>query len=399
MEFMMFDKITLKENMSEDEFREIFDPDSEYNSWYNVFDDKPIDGVNVRIHRGYKLDIRNIKCEFVKPYKIGQLYNSHLKIDGSWSKFDSGENFTGYSILEFHKNYQKISNILGFDIKDMKITYIEYGLNVLLKNSVPEYLRLLIDHTDSRMKDSGFRDEETKSFENTQRVIKFYDKSKELIRDKYTNKDLKSSCKQNNFLRFEMRRKKDDIKKFIGENNTFIFLLDPDIWEFLLNDLRRIYNHDIIKRKEFDDNLLIKSGKEHTKVLMILGKQFLEDNKLSISYDESMSDSVVSKRNKVYRDLSRLDFGDTNPRIIELDKAINIGITEISTKLHVDISKYNYYPELHDIDSNSDLMLEVIDNENTLSLAIINTTSGEIEKTLYSLDSSEINLPDSIKAT
>lgn len=199
------------------------------------------------ISKNSKLDLLSLNLQLKKEYDNGFKTNwgnlgnlkveidfdnkhnpTHISVFGSPVKYAYGNNVNNYTYSDLKYAFFKVSEDLGLDYLSFDVNSLEVGANFIMMRDPKLYLSSIIDHKQTRMKLSIFRDYESIYLANrTRKEIIFYNKSKES--KSYIPEELKGL----HILRYELKLKSkinEVLKKSVNVRN----LLDKDLYNHLL---------------------------------------------------------------------------------------------------------------------------------------------------------------------
>lgn len=316
------------------------------------------------------LDKYTIRIDYLKlEYDVGK---GQLSIKGSWNKQIKKQNLTPQSIEENMILVDKISSKLGFDISRGKVMMLECGINLLVDNNPENYINIIDQHKDSRIKPSYFKKNETKSFDTTRYSLKFYNKSKEMVKNDYMKYNIPVELEKKNILRYEIRylnRLKDAFKltestktskssgsifdmkgqDFIFHSGEYLYVSDLyniSFWNRLLLDLESIYFKKILKKPVFNakEVTTVKKFKD-----MLANKAIcdMKEKDISILIDEDKlkNNQKYNIRNFI-KSASSSKYSTSTCLEKELDDKISAEVGRIRNEL----------VEYNDFDSNSNYL-------------------------------------------
>lgn len=301
------------------------------------------------------------RFNFLKiEYNVG---NETLGIQGSWNKQIKKHNVEPQSIEENMILVNELSNLLGIDISDGNIMYLECGINIIVNNNPENYINILDQHVDPRIKASYFHKNETKSFDSRRLSLKFYNKSKEMLSNKYMKYNIPIELDNKNILRYEIRyisriketfriKETSRTRKSCGtmfdlKGNDFLFhtdgylkvkhLYNVGFWNSLLLDLEFNYFSKIKKKPVFQAQD-VKTKKDFIELLSIKALCDLKARNISIFLDEKkLSKSQKYLIRNYIKDVNSSIYTTTDKLELELDAKIGAEISRLRNLL----SEYN----------------------------------------------------------
>ena len=193
--------------------------------------------------------------------------NGKLHIQGSLPKLHNGTNFYNLSTYEIGSAVVKLETELMLDLQDATVYRIDLAANIPLSHSVSTYFDCFGQHKNyhrSNIQESSLYYSKGK---NAQTVI--YDKIKEM-KQKPGNKEILDKI-NGNFMRFEIRCTKSQIKNLIKEDFKVRDLKTIEI-NSLLADIW--YNSYLCIQKEYAPQFDFKAGegyKDFCNCLMMYG--------------------------------------------------------------------------------------------------------------------------------
>lgn len=243
-------------------------------------------------------------------------YLGGVSVYGSLNKWKhGGSNLAEMTLFETRAAVKELSEILSLNLAEAKVTEIEFGTNIILKNSVGSYFRLL-GQMPRRVR--SILNRETLYYQRKgedRDTLVFYDKIKQAKKEKIY---IPAALLEANVLRVELRLKRNIARLLHTSEIKGETLYDEDFNEKLLTLLKEKYmsiekvenislaNIEEIKRpsdaaKFFFSSLFAEAEK---------GQEEIE------TYLQRLKDS------KVFKD--RADYVRTRKQIIEIANAAKI---------------------------------------------------------------------------
>lgn len=173
------------------------------------------------------------------------VYESGLYIVGSLAKYFNGGNIYTLNRKDAERAVAKLSDELGVDISNAKVTYLEFGDAFVMQYPVQEYLkRLSAMPRLARNQQESTLYFQTKGIEDPKKFV-FYDKETELRKKK---EPLPDGFKGLNILRYEMRFKNRLPQQIGWPEVTASTLYNREFYRKMLNLYQQSY-FSIVKRK------------------------------------------------------------------------------------------------------------------------------------------------------
>lgn len=127
-----------------------------------------------------------------------------LYFNGSLSKFYLGNNLSQLDWDTTERAIQMLSDNLEINMYEATLTRIDYGINLILKHPIHQYISCLVDYP--RLEKIQYKDSVTFSSKSGSKSFIFYDKLKELKKSLKTEFiRIPKEYHNQNILRYEMR--------------------------------------------------------------------------------------------------------------------------------------------------------------------------------------------------
>lgn len=257
-------------------------------------------------------------------------YLGGVSIYGSLNKFIHTTNLAEMSLNDTRRAISELSYLLGIDLMKEKVSEIEFGTNITVKNSVGSYFKVL-GEMPRRLRNAINRETVYYQRRGEDRdTLVFYDKLKQMRKEKLP---IPAQFENANVLRLELRLKRNlarlmHIYEVKGEN-----LCSVDFYNMLLNTLKEKYfmiekiqsftldNVEDIKRpsdavKFFFSALFAESCKGQEAIEYFL--QTLKDAKI---FKERAD--YVKCRKQITNVINSAKMAEKDPLLMELDEAVN----------------------------------------------------------------------------
>jgi len=311
----MLDNLHVKLPLQQQEFRLI-----KNNNWEEVYHNRD------KHLLYYEFRYRNVCCRFFKD-------DEELIIMGSWTKLAQGHNITIVSIDEILNALDILTNKLGVDIMDGKITRLEFGINLLLEKEVRLYNRCLLHHYYSKVRRRSMENDQTISFATKRYEYRFYDKLSEAKSNKYMKHMIDEDMMDKNIMRYEILIPKQMIYTF-GRHLKVSDLVDPAFWEELLNKLSDTYFNDIIKSSSFNLDKKIKTPTDLKQLVMSIGDYYIKNNNINIDWEsDDLTPQQKTAIRKTFRTIPTSKYNVKDPLVAELDSKVQDEINRVKSEV------------------------------------------------------------------
>lgn len=246
-----------------------------------------------------------------------KIYSDNISIWGSLSKYFKGSNLFTLKRKDVQFAIAQLENELGMSLKFARVTRLDLADNLKMQNPPIHYFKYF-GHS-NYYKISSFVNKSQLLYENKSKSKSFYDKRKQMKKDKKFLLMPKYKDAQN-ILRYEFQLKKNVIKQF-GGKVTAQMLYDKSFYERLIGLWEKeFYKIDKIPKRDFYVEG-ISTPSELVKFLTLMGLNSYGADKLleSISNQKiEFKNKQLPKLKKKINDLSKEDIWvDYNNKDIE----------------------------------------------------------------------------------